>query len=438
MDIAPFAALRYADTRAGEIDRCVSLPYDQFDDQGRDERYRRHPHNVVRLIKPRAEQVPAHESARATLAAWRCDGVLARDAGASLYPYRQRFTPPGGDLEHQRWSFIARLRLTPFDSGPTKPHERTYPDTVGERSHLREVVAADLGLILVVYEDPGGAVDARVRVASDETPLFEAYDEGGTANALWRWHDAGRLDALRRGLAGTRGFIADGHHRYTAALAHWQGRGAAAADPAGWVMAAMVSASSPGLRILPTHRLTAAGPPAAGVEAWRAAGLSVATLLQGASPEAAAAAAAEALARHAAEHAVVYMRGEPGGLRAELARAPRGGLAAAAWPADVPQSWRVLDVAVLHSLMLEPWLAEVLRSQKEDHGALRYCNEVLESARRVARGECGAAFLMNPLSVAEVQAVVAAGDVLPPKSTNFFPKVIAGLTVNAFDDNGAP
>jgi hypothetical protein len=88
MDIAPFAALRYADARAGEIDRCVSLPYDQFGDAGRDERYRRHPHNVVRLIKPRAEQASAHEAARATLQAW-------RRAGASPLPAAPRSTSAG-------------------------------------------------------------------------------------------------------------------------------------------------------------------------------------------------------------------------------------------------------------------------------------------------------------------------------------------------------
>lgn len=436
MEIAPFAALRYADTREGEIDRCVSLPYDQFGDAGRDERYRRHPHNVVRLIKPRAEQVPAHESARATLAAWRRDGVLIPDPEPAIYPYRQRFTPPGGGAEHERWSFIARLKLTPFDSGPTKPHERTYPDTVGERSHLRDVVGADLGLILVVYDDPGGEIDARIRTAGAGEPLFEARDESGTANALWNGSGRAPLAELRQRLAGARGFIADGHHRYTAALGHWQSRGAKADDPAGWVMAAMVSASSPGLRILPTHRLTRVGPGAGDIEGWRAAGLEVRGLAAGADPEAAASAAAEGLARHAADHAVVVLRPDDGRLSVELVRAERGSLAAAPWPADVPPSWRTLDVSVLHGLMLDPWLADVLRSQKADHGALGYCNELLESARQVAAGERAAAFLINPLTVPEVQAVVAAGDVLPPKSTNFYPKVIAGLAFHAFGGDG--
>jgi uncharacterized protein (DUF1015 family) len=315
-----------------------------------------------------------------------------------------------------------------------KPHERTFPDTVGERSHLREVVGADLGLILVVYDDPGGEIDGLVRSAGDETELFEARDEAGTANALWRWDQKQRVGELREKLAASSGFIADGHHRYTAALGHWQSKGGADDDAAGWVMAAMVSASSPGLRILPTHRLTEIAPGDAEIDGWRRSGLQVTRLAESADASAVADAVAAALARHVANHAIAYVHGDDGLLLAELVHAPRGGLGDAPWPEDVPSSWRTLDVPVLHRLMLEPWMADALRGQTEDHGALDYCNEYLESIEIVARGERGAAFLINPLSVGDVQSVVAAGDVLPPKSTNFFPKVIAGLTINAFGD----
>ena len=108
------------------------------------------------------------------------------------------------------------------------------------------------------------------------------------------------------------------------------------------------------------------------------------------------------------------------------------------WPSGVPASWRDLDVPVLHSLMLEPWLGDRLTSQTEDHGVIDYCNDYLESVVAVAGAERGAAFMINPLTVGEVQRVVAAGDVLPPKSTNFFPKVIAGLTVHTFAGAAPP
>jgi uncharacterized protein (DUF1015 family) len=313
-----------------------------------------------------------------------------------------------------------------------KPHERTYPGTVGERSRLREIVGADLGLILVVYDDPDGDIDRRVRGAAEKSELFEATDEVGTANALWKWDRPDQIEALRQGLAPVAGFIADGHHRYTAALEHWQGRGADPDDPAGWMMAALVSASSPGLRILPTHRITEVAPGDAQIGAWRAAGLEVSSLIESSDPDAVATSAAGALVEGAADHTIVVVHRPAGVLRAELVRADWSSLTAAPWPDDVPASWRDLDVPVLHSLMLDPWLVDALRDQTEEHGVLQYCNEYLESVQMVARGERGAAFLINPLSVSEVQGVVAAGDVLPPKSTNFFPKVIAGLTINLF------
>ena len=359
---------------------------------------------------------------------------MSPDPAAAVYPYRQRFQRSGADGLAERWACITRVRLAPFDAGPVKPHERTYPDTVGERSRLRELVGADLGLILIVYDDPTGELDRLVAGASGQDALFEAEDESGTGNGLWRWDDAEKVTALQEGLAAANGFIADGHHRYTAALAHWQGRGGRPEDAAGWVMAALVSASSPGLRVLPTHRLTARAPTDGEIDAWRDSGLDVTSLGGATTPSEIALAASRALEEHADDHVVVMVRGRRGELDARLVRGVRGRLDGAAWPEEVPESWKRLDVPVLHSLMLDPWMADVLRDQTEDHGALDYCNDVLESVEAVASGAQGAAFIINPLSVGEVQGVVAAGDVLPPKSTNFFPKVIAGLTIHAFDD----
>lgn len=438
MDISSFTALRYAHIRSSDIDRCISLPYDQFGDEGRDERYGRHPYNIVRLIKPRPSEEPNHEMARQTLAKWLREGVLAADERPGIYPYRQRFDLPGSSVPDERWAFICRLRLTSFDRGPVKPHELTYPGTVGERSRLREIVDADLGLILVVYDDPDGNIDRVVRGAAEEVELFQATDETGTVNALWKWDQLDRIEALRRGLAPAVGFIADGHHRYTAALEHWQGREAHPDDPAGWVMAALVSASSPGLRILPTHRITEVAPGEAQIAAWCANGFEVSTLVESAEPTVVTSVASRALAEGSTDHTIVVVHRFENVLRAILVRADRGSLTAAMWPDEVPESWFDLDVPALHSLMLDPWMADVLRAQTEEHGVLEYCNEHLESIQLVARGERGAAFLINPLSIAEVQRVVAAGDVLPPKSTNFSPKVVAGLTINPFSNLVGP
>ncbi len=431
MDIAPFHALRYTDT--DELDRRVSLPYDQFGDAGRDERYARHPHNVVRLIKPRPEDAPAHEMARRTLQQWRAEGVLAPDP-AGVYPYRQRSSPNAAGERHERWAFISKIRLAPFDTGSLKPHEHTYPDTVGERSKLRELVGADLGLILVIYDDPDGAIDAAVREASVVPPLLCAVDEAANHNALWHWPGGEQCAALQESLAAAGGFIADGHHRYTAALHHWQSRGSAPDDAAGWVMAAMVSAASSGLRILPTHRVTEVVPDDTHDTAWRSAGLTIEPLAAEPEPAALARAVEAALAGAGSDHAIAVVRRTAGGLRGDLLRAPRGSLSGAPWPADVPESWRTLDVPVLHRLVLEPLLGDALSGQTDDHGVIDYNNDVGAAVAMVAEGSKGAAFMLNPLQVADVQRVVAAGDVLPHKSTNFSPKVIAGLTIHSFGD----
>lgn len=432
MEIAPFRAVRYAASLGDELDRLISLPYDQIGEEGREERYARHEYNVVRLIKPRPGPRGAHEEARDTLRGWLADGVLERDGEPCIYPYRQRFSPPGGEGEVERWSFIGRLRLSPFDDGPVKPHERTYPDTVGERSGLRATVGADLGLILATFDDPGATIDAAVRDAASEPPLFEASDESGTRNALWKWQGlraAALCDAARD--AGV--ILADGHHRYTAALDHWVSSGAEPDDGAGWVMAAMASEASAGLRILPIHRLTGPEPDDALLARCGDMGLQSRQLASAASVDEIVAAAKEALATSGGGHSIVVVRGGDD-LRADILEAERGSLESAPWPAGIPATWRRLDVTVLQTLILEPWLGAELRAQTEDHGVVDYDNDLARAVAAVARGRRGAAFLLNPLSIDDVRHPVFQGDVLPAKSTNYYPKVVAGLTFHMFAD----
>ena len=433
MEIAPFRAVRYAASLFDDLDSLISLPYDQFGDEGREERYARHDYNVVRLITPHEGDQGTHEAARRTFARWLDQEVLARDEQPSIYPYRQRFLPPGGGTEIERWSFICRLRLSRFDDGPVRPHEQTYPDTVSERSGLRAKVGADLGLILATFDDPDRSIDEMVRDAGTEEPLFEATDEAGTRNALWRW-DGPRAAALCEAGRSAGVILADGHHRYTAALQHWQSVGGAGDDSRGWVMAALASEASSGVRILPIHRLTEREPDDELLARCADIGLSRSGLAAAADADSIVAAAQEALAEHRDKHAIVVVRRDDGALRADLLAAEADGLESAPWPTAVPATWRRLDVTVLQTLILDPWLGAELEHQTEDHGAVDYDNDTERAVAQVRSGRHGAAFLLNPLTVDDVRDTVFQGDVLPAKSTNYYPKVVAGLTFHVFAD----
>ncbi|MFQ5743240.1 MAG: DUF1015 family protein [Acidobacteriota bacterium] len=452
MEVAPFRALRYAADKVGELAEVVSLPYDQIDEGGRDARYLQHPFNVVRLIRPRLEQpgpaaaepLPAtraggapqtrlHQQARNTLVHWQQQGVLVQDPLPSLYPYRQRFSVPGSGEPRERWAFIGLVRLSPLGAGPISAHEGTFPGIVEERSGLRRIVGADLGLILMLYDDPDGEIDASLRRQAETAAVAAAVDEAGISNELWRWSDAARLEALVKALRTSEAIIADGHHRYTAALHSWQQRGARPEDPAGWVMAALVSMATPGLTVLPIHRLVRQAIDPQQLSRLCGDIFQIDKLVEESDERGAVAAAEAALERHAHDHAFVLVQRHGAGLRADAFHAPAGSLEDAEWPASVPAVWRRLDVAVLRSLVLEPWLGRALEAQREESGELSFSNRAGEAVGAVANGRRGAAVLLSPLDLGELRRVVQAGEVLPSKSTNFHPKAISGLTFHRFD-----
>lgn len=447
MEVAPFAAVRYRPEAVGRLDEVVSLPYDQFDDTGRDARYAAHPQHVVRLIRPRpggdegapqgdVDAAALHRQAAGTFRRWLDEGVLAPDLGPAIYPYRQRYVVPGSDETRTRWSLLVRVALSDLESGPVRPHERTFPDTVGERSDLRQEVGADLGVVLMVHEDPGGDLHRHVVEAAAGEPLVAVQDEAGVDNALWRCTAAGQVSALVEGLRPCRAIIADGHHRSTAALEHWRGRGGRQDDPARWLLAAVVSEADPGLAILPIHRLLASRlEPEALRKAGR--GFAVERLAAGTPSELVPVVRRElddAGARHA--FVVVVREGTDGGqprVAAHRVRAPVGSQDGADWPAGVPDAWRRLDITILQQLILAPALGERLDDQRHEGGEIAFTNDAGEALAAVAEGSRGTAILLRPLGWEQVRDIVDAGGVLPPKSTNFHPKAIAGLLFSRFE-----
>lgn len=451
MEVAPFAAVRYRAEAVGRVGDVVSLPYDQFDDAGRDARYAAHPHHVVRLIRPRppgddpAGASPAgvtlpagvtelHRQAARTFRDWLDQGVLAADPEPAIYPYRQRYVVPGGEEPRSRWSLLLRVALSDLESGPVRPHERTFPETVGERSALRQAVGADLGVVLMIHEDPDGGLHRRMVQAAAGDPLVAVRDEAGVDNALWRCAAPGPVAELVEGLRPRRAVIADGHHRYTAALQHWRSRGGRPEDPARWLLAAVVSEADPGLTILPIHRLLESEL-APGTLRAAGQGFSVNRLAAGTPAELLPVVRRE-LEDGDDQHLfmlVVRDAAASGRLVAHRVRAPTGSQDGAAWPPGVPDAWRRLDVTVLHELILEPALGDRLTDQRHDSGELAFTNDAGEALSAVAQGGRGAAILLRPLCWSRVREIVDAGGVFPAKSTNFHPKAIAGLVFSRFE-----
>jgi len=399
--VAPLAALRYDPVRVGSLRDVLAPPYDVISRAEQEALYARSPHNAVRLVLAREADRAA--AAAATLRDWVAQGVLRRDGSPALYRYAQTFALTGGAVR-TREGFIARLGLEPFSTGVVRPHERTLPGPKRDQLALMRASGAHLSPIFGLYGGAGKAVGDLVGLpgAAD----IDVTEAGGDRHRLWPVTDTGAIGRVAAALASETIVIADGHHRYETALAYRDGLGDIAAPRT--VLAFLCHVDDPGLVILPTHRLVRGPLPlAADMLVARLGDRFVVSPLAGAGP------------RDAGEIDVVLPD-----RRLRLRPLPAARAALASLPAAV----RGLDVALLHGAILRPLLGVEV-------DALSFTHDDAEAAEAVASGAAAAAFCLNAPTLAEVHAVCLAGELMPEKSTYFYPKLASGLV---FDLVGPP
>jgi uncharacterized protein (DUF1015 family) len=392
--VRPLAAVRYDPARVGDLARVVAPPYDVISPAQQAALYDASPYNVVRLILAREADRAA--TAAATLRAWLDAGVLRQDGEPGLYVYVQTFRLPDGAVQ-RREGIICRLGLEEFASGVVRPHERTFPGPKADRLALLRATAANLSPIFGLYAQPGVALRDWLGPVTDMPPVIDIRRENGDTDRLWRVTDAAAIARVQAALAPHTMFIADGHHRYETALNYWKEQGRP--ESASCVLAFVANMDQEGLVILPTHRLVRA--PLALDAASLAARLTDRFVVE----------PLPARPRVAGEIDCVLpdrrlrLRARPG---------------TAAGLRDVPEIVRGLDLSLLHGAILEP----LLHVRPE---ALAFTHDDAEATRAVETGAAAAAFLLNAPSLAEVRAVCLAGELMPEKSTYFYPKLASGL-----------
>jgi uncharacterized protein (DUF1015 family) len=390
--VRPLAALRYDPARVGDVGQVLAPPYDVITPAEQTELYARSPHNVIRLILPR--EADRGTAAARTLREWVGSGVLRPDPGPALYLYSQQFTLADG-ATRRRDGLLCRLRLEDFSSGVVRPHERTLPGPKADRLAILRATGANLSAIFGLYAGSGEPLRELCGGARLGAPLI---DVAGW-HQLWRVTDAATIARVQAALADETIIIADGHHRYETALAYRDEQ--PGNEAAQYVLAYLANMEEEGVVILPTHRLVR-GP--LGLQAG----------------------ALEARLRQAFTVGAADGRRRPGEIDCVL---PDRHLRLRATPRaherlrDLPPVLRSLEVELLRRAILEP----VLGVGAE---ALDFTHDDEEAIAAVASGRAAAALLVNPPSMAQVHEVCLAGEVMPEKSTYFYPKLATGLVFN--------
>lgn len=435
-DLAPFRGILFDPSRV-DLAKVLAPPYDVIDPDERARLAAADPHNVVRLILPEAPGGDgggdAYAAAAKTLAAWLGSGVLRRDDRRAVYRYQQAFTHPDlGDREVVRTGFIAAIRLQPFAERVVLPHERTLRAPREDRLALMTATSAHLSQPFALYRDPAGEVERLLRKHERDAPVFDVRLPDGVRHTLWRIADAETIGKLRHLMAPRKLYLADGHHRYETMVA-LRDRLAARGELAPYSAAQygtmfLCPMDHQGLVTLATHRVLH------GVDGFTGAGL---------------------LDRLRGTFAVDRIDGgaaSPAAIRASLADAPGHQPAlAVAFPGE-PHAWRLtlepsanaralaraskstalLDVSLLHGLILEEALG-VTPAQQEAQAHLRYVKDTGAALAQLGAPGTQAVFVLSPIGVDVVRQVADAGDVMPQKSTYFFPKLASGVVMNRVD-----
>jgi len=398
-----FRGEHYADP--GSLARRLAPPYDVISPARRAELAAQDARNIVHVDLPEAAEGadPYREAAR-LLEQWRADGTLIRDAQPTAYVLRTSGTFPDGSVRQRTGVFLA-VAAEPFGRGRILPHERTHAGPKEDRRRLTHATGCNLSPVFLLAPDSSGAlVEALAETTARES--WVCCTALGSQHEVWI--ATGREAQCIAGAASREPvYVADGHHLFETAVLFRAEAPTQWRDGAARTLSHVVSFRDPGLEILPTHRLVLGAPVAA--ETFRTA---AAPYFRQAEPG----------------ETPVLTAVVAGGVEIALVARPEADLSAVP---DLPAhpAVRSLAVAVADAVAVGVVGASLLGRVPE----LRYTPDAAEARAAAGVGRCAFALLLPPTRLEEVKRVADAGQIMPPKSTFFAPKVPTGVVLRPLD-----
>ncbi len=466
--IYPFRALRY-DTQKVLMEDVVTQPYDKITPAMQQAYYDRSKYNLVRVIlgkkepddtdafAPDAQGAGAHNvytRAAESLTSWRKKGILREESEPALYGYSQTYTVPGTSEVRERKGFIALGHLYDYADKVVYRHEQTFPKHKSDRLALFKATRAYCEQIYMLYSDPAFTAEKLIFDANTNADL-EITDEYNVIHRVWRLTDPHLINLIVTAMADKKLIIADGHHRYETSVTYRHERAQALglepaalkssdneddespstradephsllpkpAFPEAAMMMTFVNMDAPGITILPTHRV-------------------LSNLENFSAPDFITRASQfftiEELPAHApAADLITRLNQTPGD--SLIAATADGNYLLTPQPeaiapllASQPPRQRALGVVQLHTVILD----HLLGLDQETITRLnnvKYLREAEEAVALVADSQADIAFLIKPISLTQLRDISLSGDVMPQKSTDFYPKLLSGLAIYALD-----
>jgi uncharacterized protein (DUF1015 family) len=462
--IYPFRALRY-DTQKVRMEDVVTQPYDKITPEMQQAYYDRSKYNLVRVIlgkrepddtdafAPDASQTPQHNvytRAAESLASWRRKGILREEAEPALYGYSQTYTVPGSEEVRERRGFIALGQLYDYAEKVVYRHEQTFPKHKSDRLALFKATRAYCEQIYMLYSDPAFTAESLI-FESGRPAELEITDEYGVVHRVWKLADPHLINLIAAAMQNKKLIIADGHHRYETSVTYMHERAAELgltlspeateedeespsnladeprsllpkpAFPEAAMMMTFVNMDAPGITILPTHRVLFG------------LGVNYNEFIASAGPyfeiEKLEGADLEILRR---EDGVAFIVAAAGGFDLFRARPEAVRERLKQLHPEITDRQAQLDVVQLHRLVFEDLLSLTHESIANLEN-IRYLRSAEEAVEQVRSGAADMAFLIKPVTLDQLRDISLSGDVMPQKSTDFYPKLLSGLAIYALD-----
>ena len=402
-EITPFRGYRFDAVAAGDLNMTVAPPWDVITDARQKELEESGPFNIIHLMA--RDRDP--ETVRKLFESWRHNGVVRREASPGFYPVRHAFEWRGETCE--RTGFFALVRLKDFAEGAIIPHEVIFEKYRDNRYLLTAACRANFEPVFMLYRDPSGVVEKEL--ARVERPLFSGT-MGRDTFSLGIADDPETAKKVTDFFAGEKLFIADGHHRYQAGLRFFKEH---PADVNSRILVYLVNLSSPGLMILPTHRYVATARNNESTE----------TALRKVFDVTPAGSADDLFSLMAAGTSHCF--GVYDGVRYLLLTLKREEEVFRSIGGSDSRNLKLLDVVILHRFIFPGIFGlgeeKFFFDADPDH-LIR---------TRDAEGK-GIVFFLNPVRKEEFTAITLQREIMPQKSTYFYPKVPSGLLIHRFSE----
>jgi uncharacterized protein (DUF1015 family) len=429
--IRPFAAVHFAKTLGPDISALIAPPFDVLDEKSKAALQAKHANNIVTIdlpyLPPKAvgpDEV--YTRANTTMQSWLSAGILQKFPRPAIYPYTQSFEHSG--RMYHRKGFFAAVRISPFGEGHVVPHEKTYREAIEDRLKLMRATQTQMSPIFGLYSDARHELTSLIYKNLGRPDVTATLD--GVQNDLWTMHDADIERQVMDFLARKPIYIADGHHRYTTALTYMQelekqnGGPLPPNHPANYCMFALVGMQDDGLLILPTHRLIGNVETFNVVAFAEAVGKVFEVTRLAVAPEGVAGYIDDQLAKSPPHTFGLY----DGRSKVLYQLTCKDADVLKALEPNLSEASRRLDVAILQRYLLD----EIIQPNFAGSNQLtkRYTADSTQVVPMTDGKTSQIALLLKSTPLNALEQLGHHNEVMPQKSTYFFPKLATGMVMN--------